>query len=99
MEEKQISNRETVQESTLDDLGSYFESDEDVLGLLFFGSFSQPEIRPDFWSDIDVLVVVRDDHLDRFFPTVEWINHMGKIKTAPQAVHQINMRRGKSDVP
>lgn len=53
----------------LDDLVSYFESDEDVLGLLLFGSFSKPEFRSDYWSDIDLLIVVKDERLDRFFPT------------------------------
>ncbi len=58
------------QENMLDDLTSHFELNEDVLGLLLFGSFSKPELHPDYWSDLDILVVVKDDKIDKFFPTV-----------------------------
>ena len=54
------------QENTLGDLISYFEPNEDIVGLLLFGSFSKPEFRPDMWSDIDILLVVRDNRLDEF---------------------------------
>jgi predicted nucleotidyltransferase len=69
----------------LDGLNSYFEADNDVLGLLLFGSFSRQESRPDYWSDIDVLVVVTDDSLNRFFPTTEWLNNFGKLYTHSQS--------------
>jgi predicted nucleotidyltransferase len=55
----------------LDDLVSYFEPKEDVLGLLLFGSLSKPESHSDDWSDIDILVVVKDGRLGVFFPKVE----------------------------
>lgn len=73
------------QESMLDNLASYFESNEDVVGLLLFGSFSQPEFHPDSWSDLDLLVVVKDNRLDSFFPTTEWINRFGKLYTYSQS--------------
>ena len=73
------------QESLVHDLTSYFESEEDVLGLLLFGSLSKDEFQPDDWSDIDVLVVVRDYSLDRFFPTIDWIEHFGKLYTYSQS--------------
>ena len=73
------------QESMLDDLFSYFEPKEDVLGLLLFGSFSSPEFHPDEWSDIDVLVVVKDGKIDEYFPTVEWIAYFGPLYTYSQS--------------
>ena len=73
------------QESMLDSLSSYFETDEDVLGLLLFGSFSKQEFLPDYWSDVDVLIVVKDISLDRFFPTTEWLNHFGRLYTYSQS--------------
>jgi predicted nucleotidyltransferase len=72
-------------ENMLDRLVSYFEPDKDVLGLLLIGSCSKPEFHPDYWSDIDILVVVEDKRLDRFFPTIEWINHFGKLYTYSQS--------------
>ena len=76
------------QGSMLDDLTSHFESDEDVLGLFLFGSFSKPESRPDDWSDLDLLVVVKDNRLSKFFPTTEWINHFGKLYTYSQSADE-----------
>lgn len=73
------------QESMLNDLTSYFESDEDVLGLLLFGSLNKSEFRPDYWSDLDLLVVVNDNRLDKFFPTTEWINQLGRLYTYSQS--------------
>ena len=73
------------QEKMLDDLSSYLEADKDVLGLLLFGSFSRRESRPDTWSDIDVLVVVTDNSLNRFFPTIDWLNSFGKLYTYSQS--------------
>src|SRR5215213_8470512 len=69
----------------LDELISYFKLDEDVLGLLLFGSLSEPEPHSDDWSDIDILIVVKDGKIDRFFPTVEWMNHFGRLYTYSQS--------------
>ena len=73
------------QQSLLDDLISYFESNEDVLGLLLFGSCSKPALARDDWSDIDILVVVRDDKFAEFFPAVEWITAFGRLYTYNQS--------------
>jgi predicted nucleotidyltransferase len=73
------------QERMLDNLASYFESDQDVLGLLLFGSLSQPDFHPDTWSDIDVLVIVKDGKLDRFFPATQWITSFGNLYTYSQS--------------
>ena len=73
------------QESMLNDLISYFELNQDVLGLALFGSLSKPEFHPDYWSDIDILVVVKDGKIDEFFPTVEWITYFGRLYTYSQS--------------
>lgn len=69
----------------LENLISYFKLNSNVLGLLLFGSYAQPDYQPDYWSDIDVLVVVRDSELDYFFPALEWLNSLGKIYTYSQS--------------
>ena len=73
------------QESMLDDLQANLERNEDVLGLLLFGSSSKPETARDEWSDIDILVVVKNDRMDRFFPTVAWITVFGRLYTYSQS--------------
>ena len=69
----------------LDELVSYFEPNEDVLGLLLFGSLGKLEFQPDDWSDVDILVVVKDGKLDDFFPTVAWITSFGRLYTYSQS--------------
>lgn len=73
------------QESMLENLILYFEPNANIVGLLLFGSSIRPEIQPDYWSDIDVLLVVREDELKNFFPSVEWLQPLGKIYTFSQS--------------
>jgi hypothetical protein len=73
------------QESMLDDLRSNLERNENILGLLLFGSCSRPEVAHDEWSDIDLLVLVKDDKLDEFFPGIAWITAFGKLYTYSQS--------------
>lgn len=72
------------QENMLENLTLYFEPNANILGLLLFGSYIQPGYPSDDWSDIDILVVVRDDELKNFFPSVEWLKPLGKIYTFSQ---------------
>jgi len=73
------------QAELLDQLVSYFEPNQDVLGLLLFGSYSQGEDNYDHWSDIDLLVVVKNEKLESFFPTIEWIKSFGGLYTYDQS--------------
>jgi len=73
------------QRNLLDALMAYFETNEDVLGLLLFGSCSKPDFPRDDWSDLDILVVVKDDKIDEFFPAVEWITTFGRLYTYSQS--------------
>jgi predicted nucleotidyltransferase len=72
-------------EDMLGRLVSYFEPDNDVAALLLFGSCSQSDFQADSWSDLDLLVVVEDTKLNRFFPTIEWINNFGRLYTYSQS--------------
>jgi predicted nucleotidyltransferase len=72
-------------EKILGRLVSYFEPNKEVLALLLFGSCREREVPPDYWSDIDILVVVEDNRLNSFFPTIEWINQFGRLYTYSQS--------------
>ena len=74
------------QEGMLDELKSNLEPNQDVLGLLLFGSCSKPASARDAWSDIDILVVVNNDRMDQFFPTIDWITAFGRLYTYSQSV-------------
>jgi predicted nucleotidyltransferase len=73
------------QESMLEDLVSYLSPNEDISGLLLCGSLSQPGAHPDEWSDIDILVVVKNEALEKFFPIVDWLAGFGKLYTYSQS--------------
>jgi len=72
-------------EGMLNNLISYLEPNEDILGLLLFGSCSKPEFHYDYWSDIDILLVVKNNKIDKFFPTIEWTNFLGRLYTYSQS--------------
>jgi predicted nucleotidyltransferase len=73
------------QESMVDELRSRLEPNQDLLGLLLFGSCSKPEWTHDPWSDVDVLVVVKNNAMDTFFPTVAWIAVFGDLYSYAQS--------------
>src|SRR5215216_3115292 len=69
----------------LDKLISYFEPNQNVLGLMLFGSLSNTDFNPDEWSDIDILVVVKDGKMGEFFPAMEWVTSFGTLYTYSQS--------------
>jgi predicted nucleotidyltransferase len=73
------------QTDMLDKVISHFETNEDVVGLLLFGSYSRPESDFDYWSDIDVLLVVKHEQFKKFFPIIEWLDAFGKLYTYTQS--------------
>jgi hypothetical protein len=66
-------------------LVAYFQARAEVVGLLLFGSGCNPDFPPDDWSDLDVLVVVKDGGHEQFFPMVEWLAAFGKLYTYSQS--------------
>lgn len=72
-------------ETMLDKVISHFEPNKNVAGLLLFGSYSKTEAQYDDWSDIDILLVVQNDKLEKFFPTIEWVDTFGKLYTYTQS--------------
>ncbi len=66
-------------------LVSHLEPDPDILGLILFGSCSLSPSSVDDWSDIDLLLVVSDQSLERFYPTLAWLEDFGKVYTYSQS--------------
>jgi predicted nucleotidyltransferase len=73
------------QESRVDELRSRLEPNQDILGLLLFGSYGKLESTHDPWSDVDLLVVAKNNEMDRFFPTVGWIAVFGDLYSYSQS--------------
>lgn len=66
------------QDALLDDLRTLLEPNPDVLALVLFGSHASPELR-DRFSDIDLLLTVREGAQSRFFPATDWLDPIGHV--------------------
>ena len=60
-------------------LTALLQTDPDVLALAVFGSYLQPQTHLDIWSDLDILLVVRDEAMERFYPGVDWLAPLGSV--------------------
>jgi predicted nucleotidyltransferase len=63
--------------ATIEQLADMCRADADVEALALLGSAAQG--RADVWSDLDLLLVVRDGALERFFPPRTWLAPLGPI--------------------
>lgn len=76
------------QGTTLAQLRALLEPDPDVAALVLFGSIAGPREYVDRFSDIDVLLVVRDGVAERFFPSIDWLAPLGRIYTHEQSLRE-----------
>lgn len=72
-------------ETTVQRLTALLQPNPDVLALAVFGSYLEPQTLLDIWSDLDLLLVVKDGALDRFYPTVSWLIPLGRIYAYEQS--------------
>ena len=49
-----------------------------MLALLLVGSLAQRGAAPDEWSDLDLLLLVRDHALPRYYPDTAWLRTLGE---------------------
>lgn len=73
------------QETAIRDLTALLEPDDSVQALLLKGSYADPTIQPDTWSDIDVTLVIADGALSSYFPATFWLAPLGEIYTLSQS--------------
>ncbi len=59
------------------DLQRLLEPDPGVLALTLFGSATRPD--RDAWSDLDALIVLTDDALARYHPSLAWLAPLGAV--------------------
>jgi hypothetical protein len=74
---------ETSWQSTLiRNLLALLKPDEDVRAVILSGSCARSE--QDVWSDVDVLIVVDEHAVNRFFPATVWLKPLGEVYTYDQ---------------
>ncbi len=76
-------------ERMLAQLVSQLEPDQDIAGLVVFGSACPPEAHYDDWSDIDLLVILKNNALEKFFPDITWIESLGRLYTYDQSADDL----------
>lgn len=67
------------QPGTMENLSAILALDNDVRALVAFGSTASGIKMVDGWSDLDVLVVVKDGRVNRFFPSLDWLEPLGSL--------------------
>jgi predicted nucleotidyltransferase len=66
-----------------DQIQRYLQADHAVIAAAVLGSLA--ERRHDTWSDLDLLIVVEEASLGRFFPTLAWLQPFGVIFACEQS--------------
>jgi len=74
-------------ETAVQRLTDLLQPDPDVVALAVFGSFLQPQTHLDIWSDLDVLLVVKDGAMERFYPAVDWLAPLGRVYAYEQSAN------------
>ncbi len=75
------------QETMVRNMTALLEPQEAARALILKGSYANPTIQPDTWSDIDVTLVVANGMLSTFFPTLAWLEPLGNLYTFDQSVY------------
>ena len=69
----------------IEELQIILTPNDDVLALALFGSALQSSSQFDLWSDLDCLLVVKDDTYSQFYPATEWLRPFGKLHALQQS--------------
>lgn len=77
--------RASWQGQTIEVLRKLTENDSGVCALIVFGSMAGNRDVQDEWSDVDVLLVVRDSEVTRFWPSTTWLESAGDIYAMNQS--------------
>jgi len=64
---------DSPQRIAIAELTTLLQADEAARGLVLIGSCAHSGEPPDVWSDVDLVLVVEDDALPKFFPPTGWL--------------------------
>ena len=73
------------QTSTIETITQLLQADEEVRALIVFGSAARSAGTRDVYSDVDLLLVVAENALTRFFPATDWLGALGNVFTYEQS--------------
>lgn len=81
--------KDAWQDDTIRDLVGLLRPDKDVLAVALTGSCARPQAERDVWSDIDLLVVVSERSVSRFFPALDWLHPLGEVYAYEQNSNEL----------
>jgi len=67
------------QQRALREVAAFLEADEAVRAVVVTGSLAREHAPLDAWSDIDLVVVLADGMVGRFFPGTAWLSALGEV--------------------
>lgn len=77
-------NNNSWRDETINELSSLLKNNSEVLSLSIYGSLASENVEVDKWSDIDVLLVVEDDSIDKYYSSTSWLETLGEIFSVQQ---------------
>lgn len=73
------------QEEMIQDLIALLKPEPAIRGLFTFGSCVSMEVGYDAWSDLDILMVVEESALARYYPQIDWVAPLGSVYAYEQS--------------
>jgi len=63
----------------IEQLSQLFEDDPDARAFVLYGSLADADIHEDFWSDVDAVVILAEDAVDRYTLSAAWLTPLGRL--------------------
>ncbi|MBA3692727.1 MAG: aminoglycoside 6-adenylyltransferase [Acidobacteria bacterium] len=77
------------QDTAIQNLVELLQTDEDVRAVAVNGSCALSPTGKDVWSDVDLLVVVSEHAVSRYFPALDWLQALGEVYAYEQNANQL----------
>lgn len=77
------------QDVATQDLAALLQADEDVRAIVVYGSCALSPAEKDVWSDVDLLVIISEPAISRYFPALGWLQAFGEVYAYEQSSNQL----------
>lgn len=67
------------QETAIARLSDAFKRDPAVCAVILTGSLADDAVPADFWSDVDLKVILSDDAVERYHAATDWLATFGRV--------------------
>ncbi|MBN2393390.1 MAG: aminoglycoside 6-adenylyltransferase [Anaerolineae bacterium] len=74
-----IRSETSWHEKAIAHLSDTFKRDPEVRAVILTGSLADNDVQADFWSDVDLKVILADGAVDRYHATTDWLASFGRV--------------------